>query len=620
MRLCLFVFAVYFVFCFACKPAVAATPNCPPIDHFVQFQDSFFGQWKVSPIVSAFFTPETSITGPSTFSYAFSGLDPNFPSTGGVPGLMAYCIYSSESESSITVSGGLTTGLTQGFGVFGFLRTGSDAGNIPFDGKVHTLGSSLFNIGFPAVQSILLEINDTAECKRLYGSTPDGTCFVLPSGTPQPVLTLGQKAANNAIGLLQMPHYFLGAKGYDYAKDLYATATAISVGYEHCDGSTGCTGFSTKPGIDCSGLILWSYNTAFGATSNYANPPNPIRYEGASGQCSDPQSQLLTVSDPVTQLEPGDLLCFDYHEASGVLSGHVAMYTGGGNVAEAYIGKGVVQSSVNPDASGNTRATFDRIANWSQCSSPTSTRCFDFLGYRRPNSAQVGIAFNTHSPVTLNVTDPDGYSINAETSVPSEREIRREIPGQFYYLENANGDDTVIAPQLKRGRYFVQVFPKAQALATDTYSLTVDATNGTAVLAQNTPIAQIPARGYGIDTSSGQMQPFIPVSIDIKPGGIPNSINLHSEGTIPVAILSTPDFDAAGRVKATTLTFGHSGDEVSLAFCNSEDINGDGLEDLVCHFSTRLSGFVMSDTQGILKGQTKDAVPIFGTDFVRIIH
>jgi len=34
------------------------------------------------------------------------------------------------------------------------------------------------------------------------------------------------------------------------------------------------------------------------------------------------------------------------------------------------------------------------------------------------------------------------------------------------------------------------------------------------------------------------------VSIDIKPGSDVNSINLGSNGTIPVAIFSTVDFDA----------------------------------------------------------------------------
>jgi len=36
-----------------------------------------------------------------------------------------------------------------------------------------------------------------------------------------------------------------------------------------------------------------------------------------------------------------------------------------------------------------------------------------------------------------------------------------------------------------------------------------------------------------------------PISIDIKPGSSPNSINLKSKGVVPVAILGTDDFDVS---------------------------------------------------------------------------
>jgi hypothetical protein len=71
----------------------------------------------------------------------------------------------------------------------------------------------------------------------------------------------------------------------------------------------------------------------------------------------------------------------------------------------------------------------------------------------------------------------------------------------------------------------------------------------------------------------------------------------------------------------TSLTFGRTGDETSLDFCNStlEDVNGDGLLDVVCHFNTMATGFLLGDTQGVLKGKTRSGVPIKGTDSVRIV-
>ncbi len=114
----------------------------------------------------------------------------------------------------------------------------------------------------------------------------------------------------------------------------------------------------------------------------------------------------------------------------------------------------------------------------------------------------------------------------------------------------------------------------------------------------------------------------IEVVIDIKPGSDPNSIKRNSRGTIPVAILSTADFDAPSQVDKTSLTFGRTGDEESLAFCtrSAEDVNGDGLLDQVCHFKTRNTGFQQGDTEGILKGMTVDGVSIEGRDSVRIVR
>jgi len=112
-----------------------------------------------------------------------------------------------------------------------------------------------------------------------------------------------------------------------------------------------------------------------------------------------------------------------------------------------------------------------------------------------------------------------------------------------------------------------------------------------------------------------------PVSIDIKPGCHLNSTNLKSKGKIPVAILSTKDFDAPSQVDRNSLTFGRTGDEQSLAFCNRrpEHVNRDGLKDLVCHFYIPDTGFQCDDTKGILKGKTLDGTPIEGTDSIRIV-
>jgi hypothetical protein len=113
----------------------------------------------------------------------------------------------------------------------------------------------------------------------------------------------------------------------------------------------------------------------------------------------------------------------------------------------------------------------------------------------------------------------------------------------------------------------------------------------------------------------------IPVAIDIKPGSPVNPINPRSAGRIPVAILSSPEFDAPLRVDARFLRFGHTGDETSLESCSPgpEDVNADGLADLICHFATRRAGFRPGDKQGFLKGRTVDGQAFEGHDSVRIV-
>jgi hypothetical protein len=114
---------------------------------------------------------------------------------------------------------------------------------------------------------------------------------------------------------------------------------------------------------------------------------------------------------------------------------------------------------------------------------------------------------------------------------------------------------------------------------------------------------------------------FMPVQIDIKPGDATNPINLKSKGTVPVAILSSPSFNAPATVDANSLTFGSSGAAHSLVRCNGngEDVNGDRLPDLVCHFDSP-SSFQPGDAAGTLKGRLKNGTAIKGVDSILIVN
>jgi uncharacterized repeat protein (TIGR01451 family) len=114
--------------------------------------------------------------------------------------------------------------------------------------------------------------------------------------------------------------------------------------------------------------------------------------------------------------------------------------------------------------------------------------------------------------------------------------------------------------------------------------------------------------------------PSIPVEIDIKPWSCPNSINLGSRGLVPVAILSSEDFDATTVDPGTVLLAG-----AGVVFkgnkymAHIEDADCDGDLDLVCQVAAQHVDpglFVMGLAP--LTGMA-DGTPIDGWDSVNIV-
>jgi hypothetical protein len=108
------------------------------------------------------------------------------------------------------------------------------------------------------------------------------------------------------------------------------------------------------------------------------------------------------------------------------------------------------------------------------------------------------------------------------------------------------------------------------------------------------------------------------VEIDIKPGSDPNSINPFSRGVIPVAILTTEDFDAL-TVDPDSVLFGPAKAEKVHKKAHVEDVDGDGGLDLLLQLRTRDTGIALGDAEACLTGQTYDGVPIRGCDSVRTV-
>jgi cell wall-associated NlpC family hydrolase len=438
------------------------------------------------------------------------------------------------------------------------------------------------------------------------------------------IRSIPETAAARAKSLLNLP-YFFGAKGYDKGAipNGYAGREAISSGYTHCDGSDFCSKTTREPGIDCAGLVLWSYNTGDGFWKTYTSGVSPIQSEGADGQYTD--SAFLNSADHFDQklLEPGDLLFFNYEHKFGkynlpVFADHVAMYVGAtarnqqGEVVEAYYpGIGVIPSSCDPTGTfdptnnlGCERARYDHKYSGGtalpECGKETNygswpTPCF--AGFKRPINTNTSIWFNTHSPIGLIVTDPEGFTITPETVIVTSREAMRIVPGQLSYVINSDDDDTVIAHTLKPGVYLVKPVPKPNALPGDTYSLTVTGAGTTLTLAQNVPISEIPSQGYAVASTGSAIsevqgpQDTIPPITTATLSPQPNAAGWNNVN-VTVALNSTDNEPGGSGVKQ--ITYSTSG---AQALANTT-VNAGSISIIISTEGTTTVSFSAADNAG----------------------
>lgn len=110
----------------------------------------------------------------------------------------------------------------------------------------------------------------------------------------------------------------------------------------------------------------------------------------------------------------------------------------------------------------------------------------------------------------------------------------------------------------------------------------------------------------------------IAVDVAIKPQSDPSNINPRSRGVIPVAILGDDSFDVAD-VDEESLRFGPAAAPIAHRHAHFEDVNYDGIMDLVTHYRTQDTGIVCADESATLTGATLDGHPIEGSDSIQTV-
>lgn len=143
------------------------------------------------------------------------------------------------------------------------------------------------------------------------------------------------------------------------------------------------------------------------------------------------------------------------------------------------------------------------------------------------------LAFVVRSPVTLEITDPDGLIIDENHS---------QIADARYLMRDYNGDgqpeERVVITAPKIGAYSVRVVPKPLSAPTDTFTLEVMKFGVMTALAENVAIQDIPTVPY---VATARMR----ATADIRGASCPNPLNLQSRGKLPIAMLGSGDFDVS---------------------------------------------------------------------------
>jgi hypothetical protein len=108
------------------------------------------------------------------------------------------------------------------------------------------------------------------------------------------------------------------------------------------------------------------------------------------------------------------------------------------------------------------------------------------------------------------------------------------------------------------------------------------------------------------------------VTVDVKPGDTPTTLEPKRQGMVPIAILSTKDFDAA-QIDIDTARAGATGVEATAFKHMLEDVDRDKDVDLLMLFRVADLGLTCQSKGVTVKAKTDKGQSIEGTETVTMV-
>ena len=235
--------------------------------------------------------------------------------------------------------------------------------------------------------------------------------------------------------------------------------------------------------------------------------------------------------------------------------------------------------------------------------------------------ASLGIALG--SPAELLVTDQLGRRTGVD---PTTNLTYSEIPNASYNIDALQDDinqialpnpsKTFYATTPSDGQYIVQVIGTGTGdFHLDTLAYNAQGSPASYSTLGTTQSGEVHTYLINFSSTTGvsTLKLATTVPVDVQPGDTVSTINPKSNGKIPVAILSTANFDAT-TVDPSSVRFGPAANSPTAS--SVQDINGDGKPDLLLQFTTNQTGIYAGESRVCLSGQSTAVGFIVGCDSI----